>query len=62
MATTTTIKLTEEQIQNIARNLRVDESSIPDSISIVAISPEAGLSMGLPEDMQSKFAPALIIT
>ena len=62
MATTTSVKLTDEQRRQIAEALRLDLDKIPDQIGLVAISPEAGKMMGLPEDMESKFSPALIVT
>ena len=54
--------LTEEQRQQVAEDLRLDLKDVPHEISIVAVSPEAGTSMGMPEDMKGRFAPALIIT
>ena len=62
MATTATIKLTNDQKKQIAKDLRVDLEKIPDEIGLVAISPEAGKHIGMPENMQSRFAPAMIIT
>lgn len=62
MATTAKIILTEEQRKQIAQDLRVEVKDIPEEISIVAISPEAGASLGMPEDMKGRFAPALVIT
>jgi hypothetical protein len=40
----------------------VKPEQIPHEIGIVAVSPESGKLMGLPEDMQARFSPALIIT
>ena len=62
MATTTKVTLTEEQRQQVAEDLRLDLKDVPHEISIVAVSPEAGINMGMPEDMKGRFAPALIIT
>lgn len=62
MATTTKISLTEEQRMQIADDLRVTLEDIPDEIAIVAVSPEAGVAMGMPEDMKGRFAPTLVIT
>lgn len=62
MATTTTITLTDSQREELANNLRVKLDCIPTEIAIVAVSPQAGKAMGMPEDMNSKFSPALIIT
>jgi hypothetical protein len=62
MATTTRITLTAEQRAQIAQDLRIDKEQVPDEIAIVSVSPEAGASMGMPEDMKGRFAPALIIT
>lgn len=62
MATTTKVKLTEEQKGEIAKGLRIKLEDVPDEIGIVAIPPEAGEIMGLPKDMKSKFAPAIVIT
>ncbi|GGX57548.1 hypothetical protein GCM10007392_26410 [Saccharospirillum salsuginis] len=62
MATTTHIELTEGQKDTISKNLRIGPDKVPDTISIVAIAPEAGSSIGIPEDQHSKFSPALIVT
>jgi hypothetical protein len=62
MATTASIKLTQEQRNELANALRVKPEQIPHEIGIVAVSPESGKLMGLPEDMQARFSPALIIT
>ncbi|MET0106398.1 MAG: hypothetical protein ABW072_14840 [Sedimenticola sp.] len=62
MATTTTIKLTEEQIETLSKNLRIEKEKVPHELSIVAIAPEAGESIGIPEIQQSHFSPALIVT
>jgi hypothetical protein len=62
VATTTNVQLTDEQRKQIAEALRLDVNAIPDSIGLVAVSPEAGEAMGLPKDMGSKFSPSLIIT
>lgn len=62
MATTTKLRLTEDQRTQIAADLRVPLNQIPTELGVMAISPEAANNMGLPEDMQSRFAPALIIT
>lgn len=62
MATTTKIELTEQQRDAIAKSLRLPLKNVPLTLAIVAVSPEAGESMGLPKDMESRFAPALIIT
>jgi hypothetical protein len=62
MATTCKIELSTEQRAEISRNLRVAIDKIPTSLAIVAVSSEAGAAMGLPKDMESKFAPALIVT
>ncbi len=62
MATTSKIMLTTQQREEIALNLRIPLDKVPESIAIVAVSPEAGEAMGLPKDMESRFAPALIIT
>lgn len=62
MATTTKVTLSEEQRKQIADDLRIEVKDVPEEISIVAISPEAGASMGMPEDMRGRFAPALVIT
>ena len=62
MATTTTIKLSKDQIETLSKNLRIAVDKVPKELSIVAIAPEAGASIGIPEDQHSKFSPALIIT
>lgn len=62
MATTTKVELTEVQRRKIAEALRLPIEDVPDSIGLVAVSPEAGETMGLPKNMGSKFSPALIIT
>jgi len=62
MATTATLRLTDEQKNYLAEALRLRPEDIPDELGIVAVSPEAGELMGLPQDMQSRFAPAMIIT
>jgi hypothetical protein len=62
MATTCKINLTEEQRHEIATNLRLPLEKVPTTLAIVAVSPEAGEAMGLPKDMEYRFAPALIIT
>lgn len=62
MATTTTVKLTEEQIDLLSKNLRIPKDKIPSELSIVAIAPEAGAAIGIPADQHSRFSPALIVT
>lgn len=62
MATTTTIALTEEQIETLSKNLRIEKEKVPRELSIVAIAPEAGASIGIPEGEHSRFSPALIVT
>ena len=62
MATTTKIVLTEQQLQKIATDLRIPLADVPGELGVMAISPEAASNMGLPHDMQSRFAPSLIIT
>lgn len=62
MATTTTIELTENQKNIICNNLRIKKDKVPNTIAIVAIAPEAGSSIGIPEDQHSTFSPALIVT
>lgn len=62
MATSTKIKLTDDQRRQLASDLRVAIEQIPMELGVMAISPVAASNMGLPQDMQSKFAPALIIT
>lgn len=62
MATTTQITLTDSQKEDISKNLRIGKDKVPNAISIVAIAPEAGSSIGIPEDQHSAFSPALIVT
>ena len=62
MATTCKIRLTREQREEVSRNLRVSIERVPETLAIVAVSAEAGEAMGLPKDMESRFAPALIVT
>ena len=62
MATTTHIKLTDSQREEVSKNLRISKEKVPESISIVAIAPEAGSSIGIPENQNSTFSPALIVT
>ncbi len=62
MATSTKIQLTEEQRSRLATDLRVPIDQIPTELGVMAISPASADNMGLPEDMHSRFAPALIIT
>jgi len=62
MTTTTKVQLTVDQREKLAQDLRVPLQAIPTELGIMAISPEAAANMGLPEDLQSRFAPSLIIT
>ena len=50
MATTTRITLTAEQRAQIAQDLRINKEEVPNEIAIVSVSPEAGASMGMPEE------------
>jgi hypothetical protein len=62
MATTAKITLTAEQRASLARDLRIGVDAVPDELAVVAISPEAGASLGLPSEEAPRFSPALIIT
>ena len=62
MATTMKVKLTQEQREEIAESLRIELQSVPKELGVIAVSPEASKMLGLPEDMGSKFSPALIVT
>lgn len=62
MATTAKITLTAEQRTLLARDLRIGVDAVPDELAVVAISPEAGAGLGLPNEDAPRFSPALIIT
>jgi len=62
MATTSTIVLTEEQRQRLAAALRVAIDQVPSTLGVVSVSPDAGRQMGVPEQFDAQFMPALLIT
>lgn len=62
MATTAKVMLSEQQRQQLADDLRLQIACIPAEIAVIAVSPEAGRSLGLPSDQAPHFSPALIVT
>lgn len=62
MATTARVRLTQEQREQLAKDLRMETAAVPEELAVVAVSPEASDHLGMPKEMHYKFSPAMLIT
>lgn len=58
---TTSISLTENQREGLAKNLGIGLEFVPAALGVVGVPKTSASMLGLPDPMRAKFSPALIM-